>query len=209
MTIAAATRAAAARADAEEASLSLDLGPAALRIEDPQDQGATDTVPGLRLVVRGTYAPGDYKGLGDYWALEVGAGFVMGNGATYPDQDVPGVGVRSIIQDERALRLTAGVTARLGVRFIPTVTALVGYQHRFLTNVTLQDPQTGFATGTLPDGAANDLLAGLGVGLEYRHDSHWIFGVSVQLLHGFSLDGNAFDAVEVPVTAAYYWYPRF
>jgi hypothetical protein len=192
--------AASAWADAEEASLDLSVGPALLRVESIEDTGEVTLIPGLRASTRFTY------GLTDHLAFELGATGVLANGAQF-DSTFAGNPARAT-HDERVLRGTFGLTYRGGVRAIPTVTLLAGYQHRWLTGAGFLNDQ-GSLIGPLANQSSNDLVVGLGLGIDLRLGRHLIIGLSLQAVYAFSLDGRGYSALELPVSVAHYWYPEW
>jgi hypothetical protein len=121
-----ALRASAAFGDDEEASVHVEPGGAALRTGDTHGTGGTDTVPAVRLSLRGTW------GLTDTWAFEVSVGGIVGGVAAFPGPMLPG-GPSTFRERPASLRVTTGVTARFGVQWIPTVSIFGGYQFRFAT----------------------------------------------------------------------------
>jgi hypothetical protein len=187
-----------AAADAEEASLHAELGAGVLRVEDAAAAGHTADAGDARLAVRGTW------GARDWLALDASLGLVAGLPARYAAVDVPVYGVRSLEHHDLAAQLTAGATVRLGVRWIPTLGAFAGVAHRRLLGVVVGDN-----VATLDDRGSTELLVGASAGLDYRLDAHRVVGVAVRVTHAFSLDGRGFDAVEIPVSFGWYWYPRW
>jgi hypothetical protein len=195
-------RASAAFGDDEEASVHVELGGAAVRTGDTHGTGGTDTVPGVRLSLRGTW------GLTDTWAFEVSVGGIVGGVASYPGPMLLPGSPSTYRERPAALRVTTGLTARLGVQWIPTVSMFGGYQLRFATGRE-QLNRDGAVVEPFGMEGTSDLVVGLGVGLDHRFGARWVGGVSIQVVHAFSLDGEAFDAIEVPVWLGYYWYPRW
>jgi hypothetical protein len=187
--------------DDEEASFHLELAPMVLRVGNSADSGATDAVAGGRLSLRGTY------GLTDTWAADVTATGFTGGAGRFPatfDGGAPGV----LIERQAGARLTAGLTARLGVRWIPTLTIFGGYQRRWywdkvgdLGGNFVPAPASASATGS------SDLVVGIGIGLDFRLGARWIFGVSFQLVYSVSFDGASMSSIEAPFHAAHYSYP--
>jgi hypothetical protein len=170
--------------DDEEASFHLELAPMVLRVGNSADSGATDAVAGGRLSLRGTGGAGRFP-------------------ATF-DGGAPGV----LIERQAGARLTAGLTARLGVRWIPTLTIFGGYQRRWywdkvgdLGGNFVPAPESASATGS------SDLVVGIGIGLDFRLGARWIFGVSFQLVYSVSFDGASMSSIEAPFHAAHYSYP--
>lgn len=196
-----------AHADEGELALHLELAPALLRVGDYAGLGHTAATAGGRAGLRLGY------GLSNLLALELGAGVLYAL-PRLDDQPVPGRSEEIRGQERRsdlALRVTAGATARLGARFIPTVTAFTGYQHRLLLGVeyigeggaAIPHPEA------TPQKTSSELLVGLGLGLEVRINASWVIGLSVQLVHAFSTAGQHYDAVEVPLVAGRYGYPAW
>lgn len=193
----------AASADEQEASIHLEIGPAVAWIEDARDQGATASLPGARLSLRATY------GLSDAIAVELGLGATLGASTRFDGQTIESGQPATLDMSAHAFRLTSGATARLGVRFIPTVTLHLGYQHRLVPAGIFADPQTGAFLAEAPSRQLDDVIVLAGLGFDYRFNARWIAGISVQAVHAFSLDGNTYDAIEAPAHLSYYWYPRW
>jgi hypothetical protein len=195
-------------ADESEASFHVELAPVALRTGAseadhllPSPGENRDTIPAARLSIRGTW------GLSDTWAFEIGVGGLVGDRVTVPGPAIPGGG-SEYRERPIALRATTGLTARLGVRWIPTVTAFAGYQLRIST-AREQLTAGGTMFSAFADDATSDLLVGIGVGLDYRFGARWVGGVSVQAIHAFPIGDQPYDAIEIPIWLGYYWYPRW
>ena len=189
-----------ALADAEEASIDVELGPTLVRAGAATGD-LHGTAPGARLGVHATY------GLYDTLALEAALGATTGTEVTYEGFRTDTGLVGTAHNRHSTVRATLGATFRFGTVYIPTLSITAGYQHRFIAAGAVTN-DTGSDVATAAGGAANDLLLGGGVGFDVRLDRHWIVGVSVQAVHAFS-DGGAFDAIEVPLRLAYSWYPRW
>lgn len=190
----------AAHADADEASLDVHtVGGAAITGDSAAADGETTDVAFGGLELRGTYATSDH------YAYEVQVAFGRTSSAGFDDIEVEG-NTGSIERATLFSRLTAGVTARLGVRYIPTVQLAVGAQVRRVGSSRL------VAGAAVAEGPGADMLidavALAGIGLDYRHDKHWIFGLSVRAVHAFSFNDVPYDALEGMVSVQYYWYPR-
>jgi hypothetical protein len=197
------TGAAPAHADDAEGALHLDFAPRVARVGDTRGRGAHAPLEALGLALRGSY------GLSDDLAAEVSLGGHYGLGADFLDQRTDTGLPADLHQNGHAAYVIAAITARLGVRIIPTLTAGVGYQHRFIPAGKLSDPETGFDLDMpVPAAGLDDLLVTFGVGLDYRFGKHWVIGLQLRATHAFSLDGVAYDAVELPITVAYYSYPE-
>jgi hypothetical protein len=93
------------------------------------------------------------------------------------------------------------VTARLGVRHIPTLGLHAGVQRRFLVGGQLE------GVFDLPDAGQTDLVVAALCGFDYRFDRSWIAGISAGATHAFALGGPPYDALEAGFHLAFYWYP--
>jgi outer membrane protein W len=190
-------------ADDAEGSFHLELSPRLARTEDARERDDFATLPGLALGVRGSY------GLTDHLAAEVTIGGSFGFGTTLHDQRTDTGVLADLRQNEHAAFATAGLTARLGVRFVPTLTLQAGYQHRFLPDADFIDPATGFdlQMPVLAHGR-DDLLVVAGVGFDYRIDKHWIIGVQVRATYALPVGDDEYRAIDLPIHIAYYSYPE-
>lgn len=196
-----------ARADAEEATLTVDGGPVLIRTQAPAHSTERATRPGGHAGVRLAY------GLTDTFTIDLAVAGSLAEGVEYRDQELadppPSVTRATIHHNHRAVRALAGVTARLGVRIIPTVSLGVGYQHRFTTGgVLLEEGRSPpIMVDSVPDTQNAELLVAAGVGLDLRLGRRLALGVSAQVTHAFALSGGGFDALEIPVRLTYHWYP--
>jgi hypothetical protein len=188
-----------AAADAEEASLILEGGPGVVRGTSPVYGSAATMRPGGGGGVRLTY------GLTDRFTAEAAVGTGIAEAFEYDQQETE-YGMAIVHHDLRAVRAMVGASARFGARWIPTVTAAVGYQHRFLTGGAVINEQRR-QLGVFGDESANDILVLAGVGLDYRINRHLVVGISAQVVHAFAIGGPSFDAVEIPIRISYSWYP--
>jgi hypothetical protein len=144
-------------------------------------------------------------GLSDLFTADLSVGTAIVEALEYEEQETA-FGMGTIHHDLRAMRVTAGATARFGARWIPTATVAVGYQHRILTGGAVID-EGRRQLGTFEDKSGDDILALAGVGLDYRIGRHLIVGLSAQAVHAFALGGASFDAIEIPIHVSYSWYP--
>lgn len=190
----------AARGDERELAIHLDLAPAAAFTEDAQDAGATAVVPGGRVGGRASW------GLTDTWALELGLAGFLAPGGEFADQ-MRNARTGTLVQDEQAFRATVGATLRLGVAWIPTLTAHVGYQRRTLADAVLTNGAGVAIDEPMPDRSIHDLVIVGGVGLDRRLGARWVAGLSVHVVYAIPVSGNTFASLEIPFTVAYYWYP--
>ena len=110
-----------------------------MRGETPVFSSDTATRPGGAGGVRLTY------GLTDRFAAEVAFGTAIAEALEYPMQDGgQELGAGTTHYDLRAMRATAGMTARFGAKWIPTATLAAGYQHRWLTGGAFSDEGRNF-----------------------------------------------------------------
>jgi hypothetical protein len=192
-----------AHADAKEASLHVHaVGGAARLGEDDADAPATVALAGV--AARFTYA------FSHHLAWEATTAFETGTAAQYDDYPNPdGTGfIGTLTRTTRLARLELGDTARLGVRYIPTIHLGVGVVTRFrgAASFTLQG---GTDDDALPSDIKLDLVAVGGLGFDYRINRRWIAGISAEARHAVPLGGPSFDSVEGFLHLAYYWYPRW
>jgi hypothetical protein len=190
-----------ARADAEEASLRLQVGPAIILAETPVYTSATTTRPGLA----GSLALG--YGLSDRWMVEVLAGTSIAQALEYPGQMTSEHGPGTIHHDHLAIHAGTAVTARFGARWVPMVRGALGYQYRLASGGAVIEDGTRNFIGPFEDQVSHDILVGAGVGLGLRLHRHWLVTVGVEATHAFALGGSGFDSFTVPVTLEYLWYP--
>ncbi|HWN66749.1 MAG TPA: hypothetical protein VNM90_03865, partial [Haliangium sp.] len=117
-----------------------------------------------------------------------------------------------------------GVTARLGVRLIPTLHAALGTQRRtWQGGLQLENPSPD-CRGPREEEAPNpepadpcaheqpaqatlELLGTLGVGLDYRLGDHWITGLNVTAQRALLAEAS-FHTIAVTFHISYYFYPE-
>lgn len=189
----------AARAEDEEAILSLDLGPSILRVGYVGDPARPATVAGGGGTVRAAY------GLSDLVALEVAVGGVVALNAEHRGV-MTDDGPLNVYQDIAALRATAGAALRFGARLVPTLSLHAGYQRRVGMNAVLFD-DNHLLRGALPGATANELIGVAAAGLELLLDRHWHVGLSAQAVVAVGAE-TSFLAVEIPLRVSYAFYPR-
>lgn len=111
--------------------------------------------------------------------------------------------VTDVERSSRAGRLTLGATLRLGVAWIPTVSAGLGGQLR------LDGDGVIAGSDVVPDGHAGgvsvDAVAFARVGLDRRINRRLVIGVSVGASHAFA--SPTIDTADVSVALGWYWYP--
>jgi len=161
--------------------------------------GAPDSAPFFGLGARFTYATSDHFAYETRLSLAQ-TGMARYAGVTYESDE------GELERATRLARLTAGVTARLGVRFIPTLHLSAGAQARQLVSGRIVD-QTGAGLASVPNASEIDLVVSGAVGFDYRVNRRLVLGASAGATHAFG--GPAYDAVQGTAHLAYYWYPRW
>jgi hypothetical protein len=200
-----------ASADEDELAVSLDVGPAAVFVQDVVAATRDGSRAGVLVGGRVAY------GVADWLAVEGRIGYLRADGAR--TGDVTFQGKRGDLeQDVRALRVAAGGELRLGVAWIPTLAAHAGYQYRSAGEAWLFDPavappasnglcESGNTANPCPPGRdGSELVLEGSAGLEHRFGVHWVAGLSVA--YARSLGGfDDFASLEIPLRVSYYTYP--
>lgn len=193
-----------AHADAEEASLFLHAVSGAGMLGDPAAPG-TRTLPLAGAALRFTYATHDV------FAYEAELAWSRTADVAVFD-DVMFEGFTGDLERVSYLgRLQAGVRLRLGARYIPTlhlgagVLAHAAMQSHFIIPngsgaVVVEGP--GFALRWAP-------MASVGLGFDYRIDSHWVAGISVSALSTLVPGDDGFRSIEGGLHVSYFWYPHW
>lgn len=194
-----------AHADRREASLHAELVGGALTTGDVDGADATDTVPLAGLAVRASYATRDS------FQYDVALALLRAGEATFPSHTFMPVGAPPAIGPYRAgttlTRLDAGVTLRLGVRWIPTARFAAGVQLRRVGPVTVDAMPV--IDDARPAQLALDLVGSATIGLDHRINRRLIVGLAAGSSIAVPLGGAAARTVELTVHGAYYWYPRW
>lgn len=190
-----------ANADRYEASLQIQpYGGLARVAEDGTAQRAT--VPRGGLAGRMTY------GLRDWLAVELELGADSMAAAHFEGVPV-GVGggaaaPKDVERTTRTARLTGAATLRLGVAWIPTLTAGLGGQARWRGDSVLTAPGE-FVLDGHDGGLSTDLVVFARAGLDRRLSARWVVGLSVGASR--ALMSPAIDAVDLGLSVGSYWYP--
>lgn len=200
-----------AHADKDEASLHahVQFGRATMGEIDAPDE--TDTTPFAGVGARATYA------ISNWYAFEASLEY-----GQLLRQTVYTVDIESG-QVDRSWHMAwtqaeLGITARLGVRFIPTLHAALGLQHRtWQGGREIRSTSPGcrsknpnvpvMCADELPDHATLDLLGTLGVGLDYRLGDRWVTGVAVTGQRAVMAEAP-FHTIAVTFHFSYYFYPE-
>ena len=189
------TSASGARADADEASLHGELVYGKATVGDAIIDDDALTIPMVGVGLRLTYATSDW------FAYEARIGYGQHlRVAEYPTGGDTGTDVRQ--RNWYWYRTSFGLRARLGPKWIPTLSANLGAQIR------------GAAVGIIQDGWASlnednivvEIIATAGAGFDYRFNSRWSMGVTASSEFGIAIDGSSFEATALMVHVDGYWY---
>jgi hypothetical protein len=186
----------AAHADEDEASFHSQLQVGQATIGEPELDGATNELFTLGVGARATYATSNW------YAYEAHLTWTQPTRSAYYER---GDGL-FIARQNGWLRLDAGLTARLGVEYVPTVHAAVGAQTRFGGRA-----RTSFESWTYEtDGyAAFDLVGSLGLGFDWRppgEGDHWVFGAMGMVQRVLWSTGPSLETRSLMFHIGYYFY---
>ena len=180
-------------ADRDEASLHAEIpyGQAAVSDRDMGERVFGEFVTGVGM--RATYATSDW------YAYEFHLGYERPVGRAFERK----IGSDMLWRGLSWVRADFGVTARLGVEWIPVIHAAIGIQARMGKTWMRQDGWTG------PRGiqVTPEPIGIVGVGLDYRWNERWITGVRVTAQHAVSLQDELYRSVTGFLSISYYWYP--
>lgn len=194
-----------AHADRREASLHAHLVGGVARTGDV-DGGDADASSALSgVAVRASYATRDL------FQYDVALTVLRHGDAEFPDHTFMPAGQPPVSGAFHvgafATRVDAGVTFRLGVRWIPTVRLAAGAQLRRVGEAVVDSP-----AGTVIGRDPRLELAGVGLvalGLDHRVNRRLIVGAAASGVLALPIDGAGSTSLEVTAHAAYYWYPRW
>ncbi len=201
----------AARADRGEASLHAQVHYGRAIVGEPDAPGDTDDAPFAGAGARITYA------ISNWYAFEASLGYGrLGRQAVHTIDVAAGDVQRSWHQ--AWVQAELGITARFGVRVIPTLHAALGVQRRTWQGGRrvedtvrgcnpLDRPMLKPCAHELHDRATLELVGTLGGGLDYRLGDHWIVGMSVTAEHA-ALTEAPFHTVAATFHFSYYFYPE-
>lgn len=193
-------------------------GDAAIRARDGASPGGEDE---RSKVLSSTERPTDSVGLGsgvlrvtyathDWFAYEASVSFARTTSARFADVTWRGAD-GDMLRAWNLGRVQAGARARLGARYIPTIHGFLGGQLRSASRARFASDYV--AVGPEPR-RQWELIAGVGVGLDYRLSARWLVGGDVTLLQAFDPGGGPEGALplrslEGAVYVGYAWYPRY
>lgn len=200
-----------AHADKDEASLHahMQFGRATIGEIDAPDE--TDSAPFAGVGARATYA------ISNWYAFEAS----LGHGQLLR-QTIYTVDTESGQVDRSWhtawTQADLGITARLGVRFIPTLHAALGVQRRTWQGggeswdaspgcVPKNPDVPEMCSAALRDQKTLELVGTLGAGLDYRLGDHWVAGMAVTARRA-ALAEAPFHAIAAAFHISYYFYPQ-
>lgn len=196
-----------AHADKDEASLHAHVQFGRARMGIREAPGQTDTAPFVGVGARATYATSNW------YAYE--ASLWIG-GLTSPacyTIDAK-AGEESWCWRTAWVHGDLGVTARLGVRFIPTLHAALGMQTRFARQGRAIEPATRYDDPrdapmyAVPGHMAiMEVVGTLGAGLDYRLGDHWVAGLAMTAQRTV-IGETPFQSLAATFHISYYFYPE-
>lgn len=178
---------------------------------EPVARDATDTAPFLGMGARATYA------ISNWYAFEASLGYGRLREKTLHTVDTEAGDVTGSWH-QFWFQADLGITARLGVRVIPTLHAAIGLQRRTWQRGHRNhgfsphcDPEPGKVDEPcwydVPEQVALELVGTLGAGLDYRLGDAWIAGLNVAAQRA-ALDVAHFHTFAVTFHLSYYFYPE-
>lgn len=200
-----------ARADRGEASVHAQVHYGRATVGEPDAPDDTDTAPFVGTGVQATYA------ISNWYAFEASLGYGRLGGQTVHTVDTEAGEVQRSWH-QTWFQADLGITARFGVRLIPTLHAAIGVQRRTWQGGRQNhgfSPHCRLKPGKdeepcwqdLTDEVALELVGTLGAGLDYRLGDHWIAGLNAAAQRVLLPDA-AFRAIAVMFHFSYYFYPE-
>jgi hypothetical protein len=187
-----------ASADEAETSFHAQLHLGLATFGDPGLPDATDTAGFVGFGARATYATNDW------YAYE--AHLTWGQLAPRAAEFVVDEQSR-FVRPLSWLRLDTGITARLGVQYIPTLHAALGVQTRFGGDAFVSYPSWSFQDED--SYVTLDLVGTLGAGFDWRPPGpgdHWVAGALAMVQRALWTTGPRYEARAVMFHVAYYFY---
>jgi hypothetical protein len=206
-----------ARADRGEASVHAQVQYGRATVGEPDAPDDTDTAPFAGVGARATYS------ISNWYAFEASLGYgALRDWTAHTVDTEQGAVMRNWYQTW--MQADLGVTARLGVRIIPTLHAALGVQRgTWQGGLQLEDPSsdcrgppeeevrnlepTDPCAHERPARATLELVGTLGAGLDYRLGDHWIAGLSLTAQRA-ALAEAPFHTIAVTFHISYYFYPE-
>lgn len=200
-----------AHADKDEASLHAHVQFGKATMGEIDAPSVTDSAPFVGVGARATYA------ISNWYAFEASLGYGHLQRQTVHTIDT------KVGEVERSwhtvwTQADLGITARLGVRFIPTLHAALGVQLRTWqggretrgTSLGCRPKNPDIpvmCSENLPDQAMLEIVGTLGAGLDYRLGDHWVAGVAVTGQRA-ALAEAPFHTIAATFHFSYYFYPE-
>jgi hypothetical protein len=192
-----------AHADKDEASLHAHVQFGSAKMGIREAPGQTDSAPFVGVGARATYATSNWYA----YEASVWAGHLT-DPVWYTMDTNRGKELWGWHMDWARVELS--ITARFGVRIIPTLHAALGMQTRLawkgrVAELTFIDEpyqraRPGWRLAIEPVGS-------LGAGLDYRLGDHWIMGVAVNVQRSVLAEAT-FQAIAPTFHVSYYFYPE-
>ncbi len=192
--------AATARADADEASLHLQMLAGVAKVADPVDSSNAQSATVAGGSVRATIA------LRDWLAWEV-EGYALGASSMAHRAVVIEETARDVERGVSTFGLEVGATGRFGVQIVPTISLALGPQLRYFGTTPATEPNTNLATGVVDKAADLDVAARASLGLDLRLHPRWMVGLRTSARQALGLSGSRWQSLEGAVWVGYYWYP--
>lgn len=199
-------------ADRGEASIHAQVQYGRATVGEPDAPDDTDAAPFAGAGVRATYA------VSNWYALEASLGYGRLGGKTVHTVDTEAGDVQRSWH-QTWLYADLGITARFGVRIIPTLHAAIGMQRRTWRegrqvmgpswDCPPEPPEfpAESCSHRRPDHEALELVGTLGAGLDYRLGDHWIAGLAATAQHAAQTEAP-FHTIAVTFHFSYYFYPE-
>lgn len=196
-----------AYADRREASVHAHAIGGAVTMDDDASTSGSGTGALAGLAVRASYATRNA------WQYDTQLTLGYGRASFDAGQFLLGGGTPMTVPftvSSQLARLDAGVTLRLGVRWIPTVRLAVGAQAvRRGSPVATAGGFEFTGDDTAPPSLSANLIGSATVGLDYRMSRRLIVGAAVGATTAVPGVGDSWREATITVHAARYWYPRW
>jgi hypothetical protein len=200
-----------ARADRGEASVHAQVQYGRATVGEPDAPDDTDTASFTGLGARATYA------ISNWYAFEASLGYgALRDWTVHTVDTEQGAVMRT--WDQNWMQADLGITARFGVRIIPTLHAALGVQRRTWQAGRQNEDSSRhcmprnplipeICDHALADRATLELVGTLGAGLDYRLGDRWLAGMAVTTQRAALVEAE-FSAVAVTFHFSYYFYPE-
>jgi len=198
-------RPAAARADADEASIEPQVTAGVVSLHDPEGAAAK------RSGFAGAGARVTWGGSRNWLAWQ--ADGVLGATTSALARTTPGADPRRFQRGAIVGAVDAGATLRFGEPFgyamAPTVTVAAGAVFRHYGEAAQFRVSGGQAAGIAAVTTEVDPVVRVGAGFEARLGRHWLAAVRVDARQTAGLGSGPARALTITLAASYLWYPRW